>query len=87
MQYVLDIPNEKVAQKLLPLIGDFKDEGVKIAPRNKDIKEPASPKYTDEYVKEHWREFVYGASGDPFQDDDEVLKEEYGKRLHEKYNS
>ena len=49
--------------------------------------------YSEEYVKKHWRDFAYTAVGF-FQDgddsngniDDEYLKEEYGRYLHEKNN-
>lgn len=75
MQYVLDIPNEKIAKKLLPMISRFKKDGVKIKPSDGILKEPDSSKNTDDYVKEHLSEFVYAESGDPLQDDDEVLKE------------
>jgi len=87
VQYILDIPNDKVAKKILSIVGCFKSDGVKIKPSNTGLQEPSSSKYTDEYVKEHWREFIYSSSGDPLQDDDEVLKEEYGKHLYDKYNS
>lgn len=87
MQYVLDIPDDKVAEKIISMIGDFEKDGVKIKPRKLKLEEPNPPKYTDEYVRENWREFVYASSGNALQDDDEVLKEEYGKYLYEKYNS
>ena len=41
--------------------------------------------YTDEYIEQNWKEIAYQASGNPDQDDDEVLSEKYGKYLYEKH--
>jgi hypothetical protein len=42
--------------------------------------------YSDEYIKEHWRELIM-TSSDPLQDDDEVLQEEYGAYLSAKHSA
>jgi len=85
MQYVLDIPNEKIAEKLLPMIGGFKKDGVKIMPRDKILKEPNPPKYTDEYVQEHWREFVMSSGNNIDYYKSDQYKQERGEYLAEKY--
>ena len=36
------------------------------------------PAFADGYIDQHWRELIITASTDPLQDDDAVLKEEFG---------
>jgi len=50
------------------------------------IRSTPEPAYSDEYLNEHWRELIM-TSTSPDQDDDEVLKEQYGKYLHAKHSS
>jgi len=43
--------------------------------------------FSHEYIKNNWRELIMTSSTDPLQDDDEILKEEYGEYLSAKHYS
>ena len=64
------------------LLGYFKDDGIEII----DNSEQQTQVYTDKYVNKNWRELAYEASGNPVQDDDEVLRDNYGTYLNTKHN-
>ena len=82
MQLTLKIENEAIAQEILKFLENFKKDGLEL----KESETKAEKKsFSDEYVKENWRELAYKASGDPAQDD-EVLRENYGKYLNEKHS-
>ena len=67
--------------KVIALLDDLET----IKPLEKTpTKEPLE--YSDEYIKEHWRELIM-TSSDPLQDDDEVLQEEYGAYLNAKHSA
>jgi hypothetical protein len=83
MQLTLNIKNEALAQKILWLLEHFKKDGLEVIENEFNIKKTI---YSDEYVKENWRELAYNASGDAEQDDDDVLREKYGKHLNEKHS-
>ncbi|MFK5986352.1 MAG: hypothetical protein QM479_13145 [Pseudomonadota bacterium] len=83
MQLTLNIKNEALAQKILWLLEHFKKDGLEVIENKSNIEKTV---YSDEYVKENWRELAYNASGDPEQDDDDVLREKYGKYLNEKHS-
>lgn len=88
MQISIDIKNDSVAQKVLWFLKHLKDDGVTIL-QPSDVKSQSKPEnkqFTDEYVEKNWQELAYNASGNIEQDDDDVLKEEYGKYLNEKHN-
>ncbi|MEY3996204.1 MAG: hypothetical protein RL344_547 [Pseudomonadota bacterium] len=40
---------------------------------------------SDEYIKQNWHNFIMTSSNTPNQNDDEVLENEYGDYLYEKY--
>jgi len=84
----IKIDNDSVAKKVLWFLKHLKGDGVTIL-QDSDVKSQFQiqpTQYTDEYVERNWKELAYNASGNPKQDDDEVLKEEYGKYLNEKHN-
>lgn len=68
--------------KVLALIDDSEAKNLS---EKKQVKE--NPQFSDEYIKEHWRELIMTSSTDPLQDDDVILQEEYGAYLSEKYYS
>jgi hypothetical protein len=41
--------------------------------------------FSDEYIEANWRNFIITSSNIPNQNDDEVLENEYGDYLYEKY--
>lgn len=43
--------------------------------------------FSEEYIKEHWRELIMTSSIDPQKDDDKILQEEYGEFLSAKHSS
>lgn len=85
MQITLDIQNEEIAEHVLWVLERFKKDGVVIK-KNQELEMDENKVFSDEYVDENWRELAYKAFGNPLQDDDEVLKEKYGKYLYEKHN-
>ena len=58
MQLILNIENEAVAQKILWLLDHFKKDGLKILNRIDTNTDAQRHEYSDEYIKEHWRELV-----------------------------
>ena len=83
MQLTLNIENETVAKKILWFLEHFKQDGLEVKRVETNEEEQF---YSDEYVRENWRDLAYKSSGDPAQDDDEVLIEKYGKYLSEKHS-
>ena len=82
MQISINIEDDSVAKKILWFLEHFKDDGIEVT--NNSVQENKQV-YTDQYVKENWRELAYKASGNPEQEDDEVLRENYGKYLNAKH--
>ena len=82
MRITLDIQNEKIAKNVLWVLEHFKKDGVVITKRS-GKKVAARKTLSDDYVEENWKELAYKASGNPHQDDDEVLN---GKYLYEKHS-
>jgi len=84
MQLVIDIKNDSLADKILKILDIFKNDGVKIVKKDVSL-DNAEKEYTDEYLKENWREMVM-TSGD---NSDYYKSEEYyddrGNYLLEKY--
>jgi len=85
MHITLDIQNEKVAKNVLWVLEHFKKDGVVITKKSEQ-KVIEGKVLSDDYVEKNWRELAYKASGDPRQDDDEILNEKYGKYLYEKHS-
>ena len=85
MHITLDIQNEKIAEHVLWVLEHFKKDGVVITKKSGQ-KVSGRKALSDDYVEENWKELAYKASGNPHQDDDEVLNEKYGKYLYEKYS-
>ena len=84
MQLTIDIQNESLVDKIIKILEVFKNDGVKIV--KKDTSSNNSEKeYTDEYLKENWREMIMtsGDSSDYYKS--EEYYEERGNYLLEKY--
>lgn len=82
MQISINIEDDSIAKKILWFLSHFKDDGIEVTNSSSQKEKPV---YTDEYVEDNWRELSYKASGRPEQDDDEVLRENYGKYLNAKH--
>jgi len=84
MQLTINIQNESLVDKIIKILEVFKNDGVNII--KKDIlSDSIEKKYTDEYLKENWREMVMtsGDSADYYKS--EAYYEDRGKYLEEKY--
>jgi hypothetical protein len=84
MQLIINIQNESLVDKIIKILEVFKNDGVKIV--KKDISSDNREKeYTDEYLKENWREMIMtsGDSSDYYKS--EAYYEERGNYLLEKY--
>ena len=84
MQLTINIENESLVDKIIKILEVFKNDGVNIV--KKDISSDSiEKKYTDEYLKENWREMVMtsGDSADYYKSDQ--YYEDRGKYLEEKY--
>ncbi len=82
MQLVVDIENDSLADKIIKILDVFKNDGVTITSKN-EIKK--SVNYSDEYLKENWKELVMtsGDSSDYYKSD--KYYEDRGEYLREKY--
>jgi len=84
MQLTINIQNESLVNKIIKILEVFKNDGVNII--KKDISaDSMEKKYTDEYLKENWREMVMtsGDSADYYKSDQ--YYEDRGTYLEEKY--
>ena len=84
MQLIINIQNESLVEKIVWFLETLKDKGVQI------IKQDTTPanienKFTDEYLREHWKEMVMssGDSSDYYKS--KAYYEERGNYLLEKY--
>jgi len=84
MQLVINIQNESLVEKIVWFLETLKDKGVQIIKKNTSPTNIES-KFTDEYLRENWKEMVM-TSGD---NSDYYKSEEYyegrGNYLLEKY--
>jgi len=84
MQLIINIQNESLVEKIVWFLETLKDKGVQI------IKKDTAPaniesKFTDEYLRENWKEMVMtsGNSSDYYKS--EEYYEDRGNYLLEKY--
>ena len=66
----------------MQLVIDIKNDGVTITSKNEMKK---SVNYSDEYLKENWKELVMGCKGDPDYYKSEQYYNDRGEYLMEKY--
>jgi antitoxin component YwqK of YwqJK toxin-antitoxin module len=84
MQLVINIQNESLVNKIIQILEVFKNDGVKIV--KKDTSSANREKeYTDEYLKENWREMVMTSGDNPDYYKSEEYYEDRGNYLLEKY--
>jgi hypothetical protein len=77
MQLIVNIENEKIADKIIKILESFKEDGVKI------IK---NEKWDDDYIKKHWRDIIMNTHSADL-DDDERLYEAAARFYNEKYSN
>ena len=84
MQLVINIQNESLVNKIIKILEVFKNDGVKIVKKDMSL-DNREKEYTDEYLKENWREMVMtsGDSSDYYKS--EEYYEDRGNYLLEKY--
>ena len=69
MQLTLNIENEESAEKILWFLEHFKKDGLEIKKSKSKVNE-----YSEEYLKEHWRELIMTHEDPEIDDDDKLLK-------------
>ena len=57
MQLTVDIPDNSLADKIIQILNVFKNDGIKIKKQIKKKKIDESL-FTEEYIKENWKELV-----------------------------
>jgi len=84
MQLVINIQNEFLVEKIVWFLETLKDNGVQIIKKDTSSANIES-KFTDEYLRENWKEMVMtsGESSDYYKS--EEYYEERGNYLLEKY--
>ena len=84
MQLIINIQNESLVDKIVWFLETLKDKGVQIIQKETTVLDGES-KYTDEYLKENWKEMIMssGDSSDYYKS--EMYYEERGNYLLEKY--
>lgn len=78
MQIRFNVLKANDVKHLMCLLEEFEAKGVIGSLSSQESEKPEAIQFSDEYVKEHWRSFVFKASGDPVQKDSQVLIEESG---------
>ena len=84
MQLTLKIENEAVAQKILWLLEHFKKDGLEI--KTHTVPDIEEKNYSDEYIKEHWKEIIMSVGSDDTYYKSEQYDIERGEYLAEKYS-
>jgi len=84
MQLTINIQNESLVNKIIQILEVFKNDGVEIV-KQETASDDQEREYTDEYLKENWREMVMmsGDSSDYYKSDQ--YYEDRGNYLLEKY--
>jgi len=79
-QLILNIENENILDKLLWMLKHFESDGVKI------VEEKKLPEhtFTDEYIKDNWRELIMTTHSDPEYYKSEAYYEERAKEYEER---
>jgi len=68
MQLIVNIQNDSIADKIINILTAFKDDGVKIVVSKKENK----TKFSDEYIKKHWKELGMNTHSANLDDDERL---------------
>ena len=69
MQLIVDIQNDSIANKIIDILNVFKDDGVEI---NQVVFKENETKFSDEYIKKHWRELGMNTHSANLDDDERL---------------
>jgi len=83
MQLIVDIQNEKLADKIIWFLQSFQDKGVKIL--NYEKNDLINKEWNDDLIKKHWKEIGMNTHS-ANRDDDEYLYEAAWEFYNEKYS-
>ena len=84
MQLLIDIEDNNLADKIIKILNVFKNDGLKIRKQNIENQEK-NIKYSDEYIKENWRDMIMTSNSDSNYYKSEQYYEDRGNYLMEKY--
>lgn len=84
MQFIINIKNESIADKIIWFLNSFKDQGVEIK-ETKSI-EIAEEKFSDEYVANNWRKIGMSTHSADL-DDNEIKYDAYARFMNDKHSS
>jgi len=69
MQLIVDIQNDSIANKIIDILNVFKDDGVEI---NQVVFKENETKFSDEYIKKHWKELGMNTHSANLDDDERL---------------
>ncbi|WP_127470644.1 hypothetical protein [Thiomicrorhabdus aquaedulcis] len=81
-QLVLEIKNEMVKERFMWLLQHFKKDELEII---SEIQSQDNQAWSDEYIKQNWRQLIKTSTMLPSYEDSEQYREDYGQYLLEKY--
>ena len=84
MQLIIDIENSSLVDKIIKTLEVFKNEGVSIVKKETQTGN-REKEYTDEYLKENWKEMIMTSGDDSDYYKSDQYYEDRGKYLEEKY--
>jgi len=84
MQLIINIQNESLVEKIVWFLEALKDKGVQIIKKDTSS-ENIESKFTDEYLREHWKEMIMSSGDNSDYYKSEAYYKDRGNYLLEKY--
>ena len=84
MQLTINIQNESLVDKIIKILEIFQNDGVHIV-KKEFSSDNRGKEYTDEYLKENWREMIMNSGDNADYYKSEQYHEDRGNYLLEKY--
>ena len=84
MQLIINIQNKSLVHKIIKILEVFKNDGVKIIKKDPSS-DTREKEYTDEYLKENWREMIMTSGNSANYYQSEAYHEDRGNYLLKKY--
>lgn len=84
-QLILNIQDNSTKEKILWMLEHFKSDGLKIEEPSLTHQKIQDSKYTDEYLKENWKEMIMKSGDNSDYYKSEQYYEDRGNYLMEKY--
>jgi len=69
LQLIVNIQNDSIANKIIDNLNVFKDDGVEI---NQVVFKENKTKFSDEYIKKHWKELGMNTHSANLDDDERL---------------